>query len=163
MLHFSASTLGVYAVALTLEDFGDPAFVSAAPLSQVPLQFLINVTAKANGTKCGAGVRFADSTISEGECVTLLPNETYSARIEVVEDAGARQVTCAVQIILMRYRYERYISSVGEVTLIAPLGLQRCSQVLGSHPNKYFDVNWTPNLSQSGAHTFCFSVSDING
>ena len=69
--------------------------MSAAPLSQVPLQFLINVTARANGTKCGAGVRFTDSTISEGECVTLKPNETYSARIEVIEDAGARQVSCS--------------------------------------------------------------------
>ena len=80
-IKYRASTSGWFAVALMLEDFTSSS--SSVPLSKVPLQFLIQVAQR--GTSCGAGVKFASSTLSDNICVTVPPGTTFTTKISVTE------------------------------------------------------------------------------
>ncbi|XP_062507621.1 integrin beta-like protein C [Corticium candelabrum] len=136
-IHYTPNSNGWLAVALTLEDFASSS--SSTPLSKVPLQFLFNVASR--GTSCGAGVKFASSTLADNVCIPVAPGRTFTTRIYVTEQGSAR---------------------LNEVTIVAPQGMSK-SSTRGTSPNKYVDITWKPTTQQYGSHVFCFTAIDNLG
>lgn len=75
---------GIYAVALTLEDFpaGTTNFGSVTPFSGIPLQFLVMVIGNHAGN-CHKKPVYTASTPKEGECSDVSIGSAYIAVIEV--------------------------------------------------------------------------------
>ena len=77
-LHYSETDdAGVFFVALQLEDFASP--LDSAPLSNVPLQFLAVVSSST--LPCASGPRFVGVTRSDGSCIGVPTNTTWSEPI----------------------------------------------------------------------------------
>ena len=79
-----AAVGGIFAIALTLEDFpaGTTNFASATPFSGIPLQFLVMVIGNHAG-HCDEKPVFTASTPKDGECSDLPIGSAYRAVIEV--------------------------------------------------------------------------------
>ena len=74
---------GIYAVALTLEDFpaGTTDFASATPFSAVGLQFIVMISNYSGS--CDDIPVFTDITPQDGECSEVQIGAAYTAVIEV--------------------------------------------------------------------------------
>ncbi|XP_065832505.1 uncharacterized protein [Oscarella lobularis] len=137
VIHYKATTLGLHAVALTLEDFPNPA-ISSKPLSTVPLQFLLKI--ENTGSTCEAGISYTSDTLVQKECVAVELGKRFAARIGVVENT----------------------TKLADVLLVNPVGFTK-SAILGSHPMRYVNAEWTPLQSQKGLNVFCFTAIDDIG
>lgn len=77
--------MGWHAVALILEDF--PTSGPQKPLSEVPLQFLVEVREQnETGTmQCRTRLNFISTTLRDNNCVAIPPGSTFATSIVVTE------------------------------------------------------------------------------
>nr|XP_058953257.1 uncharacterized protein LOC131780658 [Pocillopora verrucosa] len=138
-----AAVGGIFAIALTLEDFpaGTTNFASATPFSGIPLQFLVMVIGNHAG-HCDEKPVFTASTPKDGECSDLPIGSAYRAVIEV--------------------QVADFSKSIVEISTASPSGMQLTS--LRNHGQIYYrNVTWYPSQYQIGQQLFCFKASDSAG
>lgn len=82
--------VGLYAVALQVEDFASP--IDTEPLSSVPVQFLVRVT-EIDGIGCDTKPELVGETPVDGSCIGVALGETYESRIVAKAIPGSRLVS----------------------------------------------------------------------
>ncbi|XP_033118170.1 uncharacterized protein LOC117117811 [Anneissia japonica] len=133
--------VGWYAVALMIEDFASP--LSTSPLSQIPLQFLVEVYN--NAMPCSSAPYFIDPTPKDGACIAVPENETYFQTI--VADSGMEG------------------SGISDIVTVSPFGFSKSEVVQVQSDNRLFYVNltWTPTKQQEGENILCFTAENTEG
>ncbi|PFX27725.1 Deleted in malignant brain tumors 1 protein [Stylophora pistillata] len=139
----SSEADGVFAVALTLEDFpaGTTDFDSVTPFSSIPLQFIVLVTGNYSGS-CDKRPIFTASTPKDGECSDLAVGSEYRAVIEV--------------------QVADFSKSIVEIPTASPSGMQFTS-LRNNELIYYKNVTWYPHQHQIGQQLFCFKAVDSSG
>ncbi|XP_033103598.1 integrin beta-like protein A [Anneissia japonica] len=133
--------VGWYAVALMIEDFASP--LSTSPLSQIPLQFLVDVYN--NAMPCSSAPYFIDPTPKDGACIAVPENETYFQTI--VADSGMEG------------------SGISDIVTVSPFGFSKSEVGQVQSDNRLFYVNltWTPTKQQEGENILCFTAENTEG
>lgn len=129
----AAGAVGVYAVAIQIEDF-DRADDTKA-ISSVPLQFLVNVSR--SSLSCNARPVFVPPTVADGTCIAIPPNTTYTG-ILVARGSGPD-------------------TRIIDITTQSPAGMHKSALMKGLGENEWHvNVTWRPTSSQAGTNIFCF-------
>ena len=133
---------GYKAVALTIEDFmpSNP----STPLSQVNLQFLVNVFSSSE--PCFASPYFVSPpTIQQGVCVAVEAGDTFTTQITANSNSSSATIT--------------------EISIISPSGTTKGTLTNIANTNNYkVDISWTPILAQQGqTHVLCYTAVSSSG
>jgi len=109
------------------------------PISSVPLQFLVNVSAAP--VPCDARPMFVPPTERDGTCIAIPPNGTYTGIMVARAGApGARIV---------------------DITTQSPAGMSKSALTDGLlDDERHVNVTWRPTASQAGTNLLCFVAVD---
>ncbi|XP_055995241.1 protein jagged-2-like [Ostrea edulis] len=144
--HSNHTLNGMYAVALTIEDFpnsniiiGGQLYTPDDHMSSVPLQFLIN-TVYVN-TSVNTPPVFVNSTPPVGSVLAVKTLQTVEIHF---------------------YAYSN--QTISRIDLTSPAGMTYTSLQNDSCPDVYYIVtSWTPSEKQTGSHILCAAAVDNNG
>nr|XP_022331397.1 neurogenic locus notch homolog protein 2-like [Crassostrea virginica] len=138
---------GIYAVALSIEDFpksniviGGKLYTPNDPISLVPLQFLIN-TINFNSSSGDPPV-FVNGTLPQGSVI---------------------EVKLPSSVTVQFYAYSN--QTISRIDLTSPAGMTYSSlQTDFTRPDVYYvTASWTPSTEQIGAHILCATAVDSVG
>ena len=143
IFYSATGIVGLYAVAIQIEDFYSD--IDTAPLSSVPLQFIVNVYESSFGNdSCYGKPTFSWQTRRDGACVGIPLNSTFHEA--VIAESGGPGV------------------SIQDITTQSPLGVRKSYLAMGPGTNNwYVNITWTPLPSQVGNNIFCFTAVDSSG
>jgi len=129
----ATSAVGVYAVAIQIDDFASATDVQ--PMSSVPVQFLVNVSRAS--VACDARPVFVRPTEDDGACIAVPPNTTYTG-VLAARSSGAD-------------------AHIVDVTTQSPSGMTKSHLMNGlGDGERHVNVTWTPTEAQAGTNLFCF-------
>ena len=129
----ATGAVGVYAVAVQIDDFATA--TDTRPISSVPLQFLVNVSAAP--VPCDARPVFVPPTEDDGTCIAIPSNSIYTG-ILVARSSGPD-------------------AHIVDITTQSPAGMKKSPLTNGPGENeRHVNVTWRPTASQAGTNNFCF-------
>ena len=143
MFYSATGTVGVYAVAIQIEDFYSA--IDTVPFSSVPLQFIVNVYESSfENASCYSKPIFLWPTRRDSACIGIPLNSTFHEAI--IAKSGGPEI------------------SIQDVATQSPLGVIKSdlANVPGTN-SWYVNITWTPLPSQVGNNIFCFTAVDSSG